>query len=137
MSSNGSEPVEVVRAFNAAMATMDFATAMGLVADDCEYMNGPLGTVTGPAGIKGMLEPFFAPILENEFIIKREAASGEVVFMERLDRHRLSSGWIELPVTGVYEVRDGRITLWHDFFDDGTAPRLIRLHFVRDEVMAV
>lgn len=55
-------------------------------------MNGPLGTFECPDGIKAALEPLFAPILENEFVIKREATAGEVVFVERLDRHRLASG---------------------------------------------
>jgi limonene-1,2-epoxide hydrolase len=26
-------------------------------------------------------------------------------------------GWIEMPVTGVWEVVDGKITLWRDYFD--------------------
>ncbi|MFN7399070.1 MAG: limonene-1,2-epoxide hydrolase family protein [Sandaracinobacter sp.] len=38
----------------------------------------------------------------------------------RLDRHRLATGWVELPVTGVYEVHDGRITYWRDYFDLAT-----------------
>jgi limonene-1,2-epoxide hydrolase len=119
----GSQPIDVVRAFNAAMAKMDFDRAVAYVSDDCEYMNGPLGTVTGPEGIKAMLQPFFAAISENEWIIKREAVNGHVVFMERLDRHLLATGWIELPVTGVYEVRDGRISVWHDYFDLATIQR--------------
>lgn len=120
------EPIEVVRAFNAAMSAMDFDSAVRLVADDCEYTNGPLGTVFGPDGIRAMLAPFFAPILENQFIIRREVQAGPVVFMERLDRHRLASGWIELPVTGVYEVHNGRISVWHDYFDRNTIESQLR-----------
>ena len=62
----------------------------------------------------------FAPTLENEFRVLREAAVGNTVFLERLDRHRLASGWVELPVTGVYEVEDGKITVWRDYFDLNT-----------------
>jgi limonene-1,2-epoxide hydrolase len=113
-------PSEVVHAFLTAMERMDPASALPLITDDCEYTNGPLGTVHGPAGVRAMLDPFFAPILENRFDVLREAASGPVVVIERLDRHRLQSGWIELPVTGVFEVRDGRISLWHDYFDLAT-----------------
>jgi limonene-1,2-epoxide hydrolase len=113
-------PIEVVRAFNAAMEKKDFHNGLRYVADDCEYTNGPMGTARGPAGVRAMLEPFFTPVLEQTFIVKREAASGPVVFMERLDRHRMPTGWIELPVTGVYEVHDGRITLWHEYFDLAT-----------------
>lgn len=113
-------PTETIKAFMAAMAAKDFDTALQYVADDCEYDNVPLGKVQGPAGMRGLLEPFFAPTLENELLIKREAADGPLVFMERLDRHLLPTGWVELPVTGVFEVHDGLITLYRDYFDAAT-----------------
>lgn len=113
-------PLEVVRTFNAAMEKKDFDNGLKYVADNCEYVNGPMGTAHGPAGVRAVLEPFFTPVLEQTFIIKREVANGPVVFMERLDRHLMPTGWIELPVTGVYEVHDGRITLWHEYFDLAT-----------------
>lgn len=114
-------PMSVVRAFLAAMEKTDYETAMRYVADDCEYANpGVLPTVHGPAGVRGLLEPFFAPTLENEFVIQRSATDGVVVFLERLDRHRLKDGWVELPVTGVFEVRDGRIAVWRDYFNGPT-----------------
>jgi len=115
-------PIDVVRAFLAAMEQLNFDAALALVSDNCEYTNVPLGTVHGPAGIRSVLEPFFAPTLENVFGVLREASAGPVVFMERLDRHRLADKWVELPVTGVWEVHDGRITLWREYFD---APTLL------------
>lgn len=113
-------PSEVVKAFNAAMETKDYDTALKFVSDDCEYTNIPLSTVRGPAGIRSVLEPFFAPTIENRFEILREAAAGPVVFLERLDHHLLPTGWVQLPVTGVYEVHDGRITVYRDYFDAAT-----------------
>jgi limonene-1,2-epoxide hydrolase len=115
-------PIDVVRTFLAAMEQLNFDAALALVSDNCEYTNMPLGTVHGPAGIRSVLEPFFAPTLENVFGVLREASAGPVVFMERLDRHRLADKWVELPVTGVWEVHDGRITLWREYFD---APTLL------------
>jgi limonene-1,2-epoxide hydrolase len=120
MADAAKSPIEVVKAFNAAMEKKDFDTGLRYVADSCEYTNGPMGTLHGPAGVRAMLEPFFAPIVEQTFIIKREVADGPVVFLERLDRHLMPTGWIELPVTGVYEVHDGRITVWHEYFDLAT-----------------
>lgn len=114
------EPIDVVRSFMAAMERLDYDTAMQYVAPDCEYTNIPMGTVHGPAGIRSVLEPFFAPTINNEWRILRTAAEGPIVFMERLDRHQLAKGWVELPVTGVWEVRDGRITVWRDYFDRAT-----------------
>lgn len=39
---------------------------------------------------------------------------------ERTDvMRRQDGGEIELPVMGVFEVRDGRISAWRDYFDMG------------------
>ena len=120
-------PLETVKAFMKAMEPLDYDSALRFVADTCEYTNPPpIGTVTGPAGVRAVLEPFFSPTLENEFRILRELASGPLVVLERLDRHLLAdkSGladkWVELPVTGVFEVHLGKITYWRDYFDAAT-----------------
>jgi limonene-1,2-epoxide hydrolase len=114
-------PLETVKAFLKAMEPLDYDRALQYVADTCEYTNPPpIGTVTGAAGVRAVLEPFFAPTLENEFRILREVASGSLVMLERLDRHRLADKWVELPVTGVFEVADGKITYWRDYFDAAT-----------------
>jgi len=117
-------PSETVAAFIAAMVKMDVDTAVTYFAADGEYTNIPMMTVRGPAGVREVLEPFFAPTLENDFIILRQAATGPVVFLERLDRHRLEHGWRELPVNSVFEVHDGLITVWRDYFDLPTAARI-------------
>lgn len=114
-------PLEITRLFLKAMEPLDYDNALALVAETCEYTNPPpIGTVHGPAGIRAVLEPFFSPTLENEFRILRAAANGPVVVLERLDRHRLADKWVELPVTGVFEVHDGLITYWRDYFDAAT-----------------
>ncbi len=113
-------PQETVKAFLSAMEKKDYDTALGFVSADCEYTNLPMGTVRGPTAIRGVLEPFFEPILENEFKLLRMAAEGPVVFVERLDRHRVPAGWFELPVTGVLEVRNGLIEVWREYFDLAT-----------------
>jgi limonene-1,2-epoxide hydrolase len=79
-----------------------------------------MGKVFGPAGVRSVLEPFFAPTIENQLIVRRELTDGPTVVLERLDRHRLATGWVELPVTGIFEVHDGLITLYRDYFDLNT-----------------
>jgi limonene-1,2-epoxide hydrolase len=112
---------EIVRAFMKDMERLDYDLAMQHVAPECEYTNPPpIGTVHGPEGVRAVLEPFFGPTLENQFLILREAEDGQRVFLERLDRHRLKDGWVELPVTGVYEVVGDKIVYWRDYFDAQT-----------------
>ncbi len=110
-------PTQVALAFLKAMESMDFETGLDHVAEDVEYVNSPGTTVHGHGGVREVLEPFFAPIEENEFIIERTAAEGNVVFVQRLDRHRVAQGWFELPVTAVMEIEDGKISYWREYFD--------------------
>ncbi|MBU4434699.1 MAG: nuclear transport factor 2 family protein [Alphaproteobacteria bacterium] len=113
--------IDAVRQFMSLMEPLNYDEALKLVSDTCEYTNPPpFGTVTGPAGIRAVLEPFFAPTRENEFRVLRAASAGPVVLLERLDRHLFGDTWVELPVTGVYEVHAGRITYWRDYFDAAT-----------------
>ncbi|OYY79544.1 MAG: hypothetical protein B7Y43_00170 [Sphingomonas sp. 28-62-20] len=113
-------PLDIVRQFLAAMAIKDYDNGLRYIAEKCEYHNMPMAPVYGPAGVRAVLEPFFAPTLENEFVIRHAVADGPIVFVERLDRHRIAKGWVELPVCGVLEVHDGQITLWRDYFDAAT-----------------
>jgi limonene-1,2-epoxide hydrolase len=113
--------LDVVRQFFKHMERGDYDSAMVLISEDCDYINPPpLGAVRSPANIRAVLEPFFAPTLENELKVLRMSSTGPVAFIERFDRHRLIDKWVELPVTGVFEVRDGQITYWRDYFDAAT-----------------
>jgi limonene-1,2-epoxide hydrolase len=120
MTATAAMPEDVVQAFLAAMERMDYDAGLAHVANDVEYINGPNAPRRGHQGIREELEPFFAPIVENRFIVQRQAKAGNVVFIERLDRHRIPQGWFELPVTGVFEVHDGKITWWREYFDRAT-----------------
>ena len=41
----------------------------------------------------------------------------DVVLTERVDVFELPDKTIELPVMGTFEVRDGKIAAWRDYFD--------------------
>ena len=114
-------PLDTVLAFLKAMEKKDYDAGVTFIAPDCEYTNLPMGTARGPEGVRATLEPFFAPIEENDFRVLRSAAHGPIVIIERLDRHRMPTGWWELPVTCVFEVHDGKITVWREYFDLATA----------------
>lgn len=103
-----------------AIAAKDYDAALPFFTEDCEYTNLPMGSVTGPKGVRAVLEPFFAPTIENELVVLRSAVEGDTVFIERLDRHRIARGWVELPVTGVFVFRERKIAVWREYFDLGT-----------------
>jgi len=112
--------IAFVKTFLTLMGDKKFDEGVACVAEDCAYHNMPLGmdTVTGPAGVRAVLEPFFAPTLRNEFVFLSEAVAGPTVFIERVDRHQLAEDrWVELPVTGVFTLENGKIKAWKDYFD--------------------
>ncbi len=39
---------------------------------------------------------------------------------ERLDRTKAGDKAVELPFTGVFEMENGKIKVWRDYFDLGT-----------------
>jgi limonene-1,2-epoxide hydrolase len=112
-----------VTEFIHALERNDLDAATALVAEECEYDNVPMGKVFGPDGIRTLLAPMLGAATAIEWVVHREAAQGPYVFNERTDRFQMPFGWIEIPVVGVWEVHDGRITLWRDYFDEATYRR--------------
>jgi limonene-1,2-epoxide hydrolase len=50
--------------------------------------------------------------------VVNSAAKGHVVFAERIDRFHMKNGKkFDLPVNGVFELRDGKIVLFSDYFN--------------------
>jgi limonene-1,2-epoxide hydrolase len=113
-------PEEIVNEFIARVLRLDLDAACELVSEDVEYDNVPIGKVTGPDGIKGILGGMVGAIDEVDWIIHRQVAIGPIVMNERTDRFGKDGKWMDLPVAGVFEVHDGRITLWRDYFDMNT-----------------
>ena len=114
-------PAGIVTAFIATIESLDLEGALAFLADDVEYDNVPMGKMHGIDQVRAGLGPFVGRFDEIDWPVSRIASSGTVdegtVFTERVDRFRRGDTWIELPVNGVFEVRDGRIALWRDYFD--------------------
>jgi limonene-1,2-epoxide hydrolase len=110
-------PSDVVDTFIARITALDYDGAFELVADDVEYDNVPIGKVQGPDGIRSVFSQLDGMTDGMEWIVHRQAATGPVVMNERTDRFRNGTKWAGVAVAGVFEVHDGRITLWRDYFD--------------------
>ena len=110
-------PAETVDAFMAAINAMDLDSATALLSEDCEYDNVPMNKMFGRATIHERLSPMMDDCEALEWITIRQAATDHLVLNERMDRFKWPSGWLEMPCAGVFEVHDGLITLWRDYFD--------------------
>jgi limonene-1,2-epoxide hydrolase len=108
---------QIVARFIAAVEAKDLDTALAMVTDDCHYDNVPMGAVDGRDAMRTTLAPFVASASEIEWVVKHQVAAGDTVMNERLDRFHVGDRWIEIPVAGLFVLRDGRISLWRDYFD--------------------
>lgn len=108
---------EAVNELIAGCVTKDLDRVAAVCADDMEYDNVPMGKVFGRDEIITRLTPMVERSDEIEWIVHRQVASATTVMNERSDRFLIAGKWVDLPVMGVFEVADGKITLWRDYFD--------------------
>ncbi len=107
----------LVREFCEAFSRRNIDEILGFFTDDAVYHNIPMAPATGKDEIRGVLEMFVSGSPEIEFSIRNVACAGDVVFTERVDRMTFGGNKVALPVAGVFEVRDGKIAAWRDYFD--------------------
>ncbi len=113
-------PEAIVRRFCEAWERGDIEELMSFFAADAVYHNIPVPPVKGAKAIR---EAFlgFAKLMDSiEIENLNVAANGNVVFTERIDHFRWKGKTLALPVAGVFEVRDGKITAHRDYFDYST-----------------
>lgn len=62
----------------------------------------------------------------GDFIVHHQISDGNVVMNERTDVLRRKDGaQLRLPVMGVFEIVDGRIAGWRDYFDQTTISAIV------------
>ena len=115
-------PIEVVRRFCAAWSdNAGTAELASFFTDDAVYHNIPFEPVAGREAIADTIASFIRPgppgIERIEFRVITIAADGPIVMTERVDVFTLTDKSFELPVMGTFEVGDGKIKAWRDYFD--------------------
>lgn len=114
-------PDSLVREFIATLMRRDLDAAALMVSDDFEYDNVPMGKAFGPTALTETLTGFFSMCTGIDWEILEQTSSGTLkdgtVLNERDDRVEIHGRWSTLPVAGVFKIRDGKITLWRDYFD--------------------
>jgi limonene-1,2-epoxide hydrolase len=112
---------EVVREFMAAFITAwptGDATALGrFFSEDAEYCNGPLEPVRGRGAIVASLTQMMSLGGAVDAEIRHLLSAQAVVMTERVDYVRFGEKTATLRIAGVFEVHDGAITGWRDYFD--------------------
>ncbi|RDH78225.1 limonene-1,2-epoxide hydrolase [Mycolicibacterium moriokaense] len=112
---------ELVTEFCKKWTAPDPEELAGYFVEDGIYHNIPMEPVQGREAIKEFIAGFTARFEGIDFQVHRQVSDGNVVMNERTDvMRRAGAEPISLPVTGVFEIEDGRIKAWRDYFDMAT-----------------
>jgi limonene-1,2-epoxide hydrolase len=110
-------PLDVVTSFCAAWSKLDMDELARYFAPDAVYHNIPIDPVVGRDNIKAAISSFTTGWDRVDFELRHVVADGRLVMTERVDRFISPERTVALPVMGVFEVQDGHITAWRDYFD--------------------
>lgn len=112
------EPMEVTEAFLEALASGEVDRAASYLADDVVYTNVGLSVIRGRPDVTTVLKSLERASMDFEVYIHSSATSGAVVLNERTDVISFGPVRTQFWVCGRFEVRDGLITVWRDYFDN-------------------
>ncbi len=114
------DPRDVVIALLRATESADPEEVVRHLADDVVWQNVPLPPARGKAVVAKQLRAMHRVITDVEVRIHNIAANGDVVLTERTDVIGRGAFRAEFWVCGTFVVRDGKVVLWRDYYDNAT-----------------
>jgi limonene-1,2-epoxide hydrolase len=110
---------DLIDGFMQAWRDLDLDAIMNHFTEDAAYANIPMGPPNiGKADIRAFIEGFLGTTTEINFIVHHQAEGANGIIMnERTDVLVMEGKRVELAVMGVFELQDGKIKAWRDYFD--------------------
>lgn len=110
------DPSAVVRSFIAAWNANDLERVVAHLHPDVIYHNIPVEPIRGREAVRAYLfgKGGFEWI---DWKLHAIAAAGNQVLTERSDDFGIGGRDISLPVMGTFDIEDGLIRAWRDYFD--------------------
>lgn len=111
---------QIVGEFIQAWSRLDAAELVDYFAPDGTYHNMPIAPVSGRENLLAFIQNFLKSWERTDWELLNIVAQGDLVFAERMDRTVVAGRQVELPCVGVFEMENGKIKVWRDYFDMGT-----------------
>jgi len=115
-----SDNVQTIKDFIAAWSNLDSDELVGYFSEDGIYYNMPTQPVQGKEQLKQYIRSFISNWTKTNWDTLNIIGEGDVVIAERLDRTEVGDIKVDLPCCGVFEMEEGKIKVWRDYFDMGT-----------------
>ena len=107
----------IVRDFISAWSRLNPSELASYFSEEGVYHNMPNEAVVGRSDIEQFIRGFIRPWESTEWEVISLLAEDDVVMVERLDKTVVAGSPVNLQCLGYFELTDGEITLWRDYFD--------------------
>ncbi len=112
--------LEIVAGLMRSFEEQDLEKTLSFFNEDAVWTNIPMETpAVGIDAIRKALGAFGFTPEAVEFVIHNttENPDTNVVMNERTDRFKVEKGWLAIRVVGVFEIKNGKVQEWRDYFD--------------------
>ncbi len=110
-------PTDIVTGFLDGLARGDSATACLDLADAVVYTNVSLATIRGRRPVTKIFGSMDSSPVSFNYRMVNVSSDDTVVLTERVDQISVGRLHVQFWVCGRFEVVDGQITVWRDYFD--------------------
>jgi limonene-1,2-epoxide hydrolase len=111
------EAEELVCRFVAAWERGDVNELLDYFADDAVWHPMPVEPSIGKTALRAAISQWLDAVTHLGAEIHMQLSDGRVVMHERTDRYLLGSQEMATPMAAVFEIDNGRITAWREYFD--------------------
>ena len=121
------DPIQFVTEFCQSLRGGDMANSCAFLTPDVFYHNTPWEPVVGHAAVRKVLDPLLHGPKHalQKMDIQYTVGNSEVVMNARLETWTRREVTVELPVAGLFILRDGLIARWCDYWDLATIQPLL------------
>ena len=129
-----SDNQQIMRDFMAVVNSNNIDRIMEFFAPDCFFHNVPLEPAKGTEAIREVLMSVLSISTEVEWTVHNiaETAEGHVM-TERTDAFAMNGIWVRLLVMGIFELENGKITSWRDYFDANQMVQMMTEEYDSDQ----
>jgi len=111
------ESVAFIRRFIDACVRADPDDFASYFTEDATWWNSPWKPIKGRDAIRDTLRRGAERMTALPWEIRHILANGDVVITERVDHFLVGNKRVSVPCMGVFELREGKIVAWRDYWD--------------------
>jgi limonene-1,2-epoxide hydrolase len=109
--------IELIRRFLDACVRADPDEFANYFTEDAVWWNSPWQPIQGRPAIREALRRGAERMTALPWEVRHIVAQGNIVMTERVDHFRVGEKRIMVPCMGIFELRDGKIAAWRDYWD--------------------